>query len=143
MGRKTKSIRLWLASPDVPGLSTGCLVKILISEGLLIVQQRFSRNTKDERSLTWRQGTSLHEVTQYALDRPKDGWDIELRKHSPKAVAVRFDRKTDHSRPGGPGIIRFKVKRVGFLFDRHNCLKFQAYLKEALDLLTVSDVMES
>ncbi len=135
-------------SPDIPGLSTGSLVMVLIEEDppgpdVLIIRRRFSQNTKDERSLTWKQATSLHEATQYVLERPRDGWDIELKEHSSKALTIRFDRETDHSRPGGPGIVRFEVKGVRFLFNHHNCQRFQEFLKEAMDLMTVSEVMES
>lgn len=134
--------------PDVPGLSTWSVVTVRVEEDppgpdMLVVERRFSASLKDERALTWKQGTSLHEKTRYALDRPGDGWDVELRKHSSSAVATRFDRETDDSRPGGPGIVRFHVKGVSFLFDRHCCQKFQGHLREALDLMTVSEVMES
>jgi hypothetical protein len=130
-------------SPDIPGLSTGCLVKILLREGLLVIQQRFSRNTKDERSLSWGQGDALLRMTDYALDHPKNGWDVLLDSRDRPATIVKFNREIDDSRPGGPGIVRFEVKRVRFLFDLHNCRKFRTSLKEALDLLVVSGVMES
>lgn len=135
-------------SLDVPGLSTGSLVTVLIEEDppspdVLIIRQRFSRSLTDDQPLFGRQGLSLYAATQHALDRPRDGWDIELKDRSSRATFKRFDRKTDHSRPGGPGIVRFNVKGVLFLFSHHNCRRFQGYLREALDLMTVSEVMES
>ena len=130
--------------PRIPGLSSGCGVFLLVTGGLLIVRVRFSEknaNANDDRSLSLHEGKSVLLMTDRALARPEDGWDIDLRVGH--AYLKVFDSKTDASRPGGPGIFRYEVKGVRFLLDLRSCRQFRAALNEALDLWTVSGVMES
>ena len=130
-------------SPDIPGLSAWSMVKILTRDGRVVIQQRFSSSNPDERSLSHGEGSALLRLTDYALNRPENGWDILFKSQGRSATIVRFNRDLDSSRPGGPGIVRFNVENVRFLFDLRHCAEFRGHLKEALDLLVVSEVIES
>jgi hypothetical protein len=130
-------------SPDVPGLSAWSLVSVRIKDGWMVVRQCFSTSTHDERSLSRGEGLALLRMVDYTLAHPGDGWDVLLDSRDRAATVVRFDQGMDSSRPGGPGIVRFDVKGMRFLLDERRCAEFRIHLGDALDLLVVSEVMES
>lgn len=128
----------------IPGLSTGCGVFLILEDDMLVVRARFSEKNgtaSDDRSLSRREAQSVRQMTGRALGRPEDGWDVTIRVGH--AYLKRFDPGTDASRPGGPGIVRYEIKQLRFLLGPGSCRKFHAFLGEAIDLWTVSGVMES
>jgi hypothetical protein len=136
-----------VAWPRVSTLSTGCGVTLAVRGGRLVLSVVFSEkwsSASDDRSLTAREWESLLLMTDRALARPGDGWDVSMTARRARVRA--FDPATDSlfpGGPGGPGVVRYEVKGLRFLLGPDGCRKFRSCLEEALSLMTVSKVMES